>query len=243
MGSTVVEVLEKSAATVIVTHDDDVLPEKNKGSMYVIAVDNNQSSTKAFLDALSISSEGDRLKVVHVIESKDGSDEKAEMLRNKYEFLFTSESLASVTKGKTLTFNFLPKKSSGTVAEKIVTHSEEVDAQFICIGAANLHAYHGGLYQDAKSRGSVIHAERALRPSSLAIAASICHESSCSVMISQFDESDCMVQIEQKKVARKNKEKERRGKRLKHMDSFRLNRDQKDDDDDGADDGDKKEQA
>ena len=28
------------------THDDDVLPEKNKGSLYVIAVDNNQSSTK-----------------------------------------------------------------------------------------------------------------------------------------------------------------------------------------------------
>ena len=52
----------------------------------------------------------------------------------RYEFLFASENLASVTKGKTLTFNFLPKKSSGTVAEKIVTHSEEVDAQFICIG-------------------------------------------------------------------------------------------------------------
>jgi hypothetical protein len=225
MGSTVIEVLQKSAATVIVCHDDDVLPPKHKGGHYVIGVDNNQSSTKAFLDALSISSEGDKIEVVHVLDGEP--TEECEMIRNKYMFMFESTSLAEIVKGKTLSFSFLPKKRKATLAMAIAEHAEVVDAQFICIGCANVAE------KDKTSAGTVKGAARSLTETSMAVAAELCRDSSCCVMLSQFDDAECEYTIETKKMLRKASQANRRAKKLKHMESYRLNREIDDEEEGG----------
>ena len=48
-----------------------------------MSVDNNQASTKAYLDALALSQPGDVLEVLHLVGSTSEERVKAEMLQRK----------------------------------------------------------------------------------------------------------------------------------------------------------------
>ena len=63
-------------------------------------------------------------------------------------------------------------------------------------------------------------AERALTEKSMVMAAQICSDAYCSVILSQYDDADTAYTIESKKMERKGMKEKRKKMRLSRMDSF-----------------------
>merc|ERR1711861_45061 len=91
LGSCAAYILREIGASLIITFDDCVVPRPTgnggKGAKYIVSVDNNQASTKSFLDALELSVTGDSIEVVHLLGPGEKRDKvKAEMLQKKYNY-------------------------------------------------------------------------------------------------------------------------------------------------------------
>jgi nucleotide-binding universal stress UspA family protein len=201
LGSTVQAILKRTDSTVIVCHDDDLTPTKNNGAKYVVCVDNNQSSTKAFLDALSLSRERDTIEVVHICGTAPEERHKAKMLQKKYTYMFTSKTLQPMTLGRACVFSLLPKKPGETTAETITAYAEEVGSVFLCVGTVALGSAADGT-------------------TGFSNAAAMCTLSHCSVIISHFNKADCAFEIEAKKLKITSTPKAP----LKRAKSYRQNR-------------------
>lgn len=187
LGSTAAHVCINTDACVLVTHDTDNLPAKNASARFVVAVENNAASTKAFMDAMALSRKGDTVDVVHLVAAGTQARVHAEMLRMKYTYLFSSTTIAAYLEGRNLQFTMLPR--DGPVPETIASYADEVKANFLCVGTVKL----------AKARHGSAGWEKWHGPTS--VGEQLCSLASCTVCLSHFTDKDRIVARQPERVS------------------------------------------
>jgi len=144
LGSSLATVLNHgNSSSLICIKDDSVqlLPIKFKKGVFVVSVSLNKSSTKAFLDALRLSKPGDEIHVIYVksyLERED-SDYTAQV-RLKYEGFFESfrdpgQAVFSRYHDRLTKFELIAKGRRETIAQAVVRYADEVEADFLVVGA------------------------------------------------------------------------------------------------------------
>ena len=134
-GPSVKAVIERSDAIVVVCPSNAVLPDK--ATKYIVGVGNHQGSTKAYLDALRFSREGDTIEVVRVHSGAPEASTPPRMLEKKFEGLFASSHLRAFS-GRTCSFSTILQAEGQTLAEALTSHAHAAGAQFLCVGTSRI---------------------------------------------------------------------------------------------------------
>lgn len=151
VASNVQEALQTVSCAVVVMRDESpqILPLK-RPSKFVVSVSLNKASTKAFLDALRMSSPGDEIHVVYVkcFMERTDSDYTAE-LRGKYAGFFEGlkgagemHAFSKFHDRKTV-FEMIKKQRRETTAQAVVRYGDEIEADFLCVGTNTLRVQKG----------------------------------------------------------------------------------------------------
>lgn len=150
LASNVQQAIMTFQSTIVVMKDEDLemLPVK-RPAKFVVSVSLNQASTKAFLDALSLSGPGDEVHVVYVKSFMERTDsDYTHELREKYSGFFDglqdgkSKAFSKFQDRKTQ-FVMLQKGRRETTAQAVVRYGDEIEADFMVVGTNTLRVQRG----------------------------------------------------------------------------------------------------
>jgi len=150
LSSNTLEVLCHGRCSVIVFKDEtpEELPIK-RPTKFVVSVSLNQSSTKAFLDALRLSRPDDEIHVVYIksyMERTDSDYTKA--LREKYSGFFGAledgaQQVFHKFHGRHIGFHMVEKQIRESTAQAVVRYADDVEADFVVVGTNALRVERG----------------------------------------------------------------------------------------------------
>jgi len=135
-------VVERGQCSIIVIKDDSVnlLPVR-RPAKFVVSVSLNQSSTKAFLDSLRLSRPGDEIHVIYVKSfMEDVESDYTKILRHKYASFFRAlqngdEKVFSKFRDRSIRFHIQTKQAREQTGMSVVRYADDIDADFIVVGA------------------------------------------------------------------------------------------------------------
>mmetsp|Transcript_119110 Transcript_119110/g.273162 ORF Transcript_119110/g.273162 Transcript_119110/m.273162 type:complete len:210 (+) Transcript_119110:1175-1804(+) len=137
IGSTAGHIIGHAPQSAIVVHPKCTFP-KGRPGRFLVAVDNNQASVKALLDALALSADYDEITISHVVTDPIYPPNKAKMLRSKYEYLIKGSVFRERIANRRIHFSFLQRPDYDTsVAEVVTSYAERQRLDMICIGSVN----------------------------------------------------------------------------------------------------------
>lgn len=141
ISSTALGVLQKGQCSIIVIKDDSVnLLPVSRPTRFVVSVSLNQSSTKAFLDALRLSRPGDEIHVVYIKSfMEDVDSDYTQTLKNKYASFFRAlrdgeEKVFSKFHDRAVEFHIVAKQIREPTGMAVVRYADDIDADFIVVG-------------------------------------------------------------------------------------------------------------
>lgn len=130
-----------NSCSVIAMKDEspELLP-RGRPCKFVVSVSLNKSSTKAFLDALRLSRSGDEIHVVYVKSNMETEDDYTTAVRVKYTKFFNGlqdgeDHVFSKFEDRITEFSLIMKQRRETTPDAVVRYADEIDADFIVVGA------------------------------------------------------------------------------------------------------------
>lgn len=145
LASSIMEVLKHGACSCIVinTAEERQLP-MHRPTKFVVSASLNVAATKAFLDALRLSKPGDEIHVVRARSYLEHQEsDSACFLRKKYDALLAGLAGAGSDGCKELTrfadrgasFQDVDQQPGESISQAVVRYAEEVEADFLLVGA------------------------------------------------------------------------------------------------------------
>lgn len=139
-----------SCSVICIKDDSTELLPLGRPTKFVVSVSLNKSSTKAFLDALRLSRPGDEIHVCYVkgFMEKVDSDYTAEV-RQKYQNFFGGiangeEKVFNKFHDRHMEFVIVTKRHKESTAESVIRYADDIDADFIVVGANAADRVHRG---------------------------------------------------------------------------------------------------
>jgi len=129
-----------SCSAIVMKDESPELLPQGRPCKFVVSVSLNKSSTKAFLDALRLSRPGDEIHVVYVKSLMESEDDYTTAVRVKYTNFFAGlqdgrEQVFSKFQDRITQFSLITKRRRETTPDAVVRYADEVDADFIAVGA------------------------------------------------------------------------------------------------------------
>mmetsp|Transcript_59091 Transcript_59091/g.129757 ORF Transcript_59091/g.129757 Transcript_59091/m.129757 type:complete len:358 (-) Transcript_59091:358-1431(-) len=132
-----------NSSSLVCIKDEEVakMPFGRK-AVWVVSANLNKSSMKAVLDALRLSKPGDEIHAVYVKGFMEWEDSDYTLeVRKRFESFFKTfeeaeaQDVFSKFRDRKMQFAFVPKQKRETTADSVVRYADEVEADWIVVGA------------------------------------------------------------------------------------------------------------
>eukprot|EP00930_Biecheleria_cincta_P049741 TRINITY_DN34940_c0_g1_i1.p1 TRINITY_DN34940_c0_g1~~TRINITY_DN34940_c0_g1_i1.p1 ORF type:complete len:333 (-),score=59.57 TRINITY_DN34940_c0_g1_i1:135-1133(-) len=155
IGSNVMEVMQHGKCScIIIKQPDSKLMPIRRPARFVVSTGINPAATKAFVDALRLSRQGDEIHVVYIrpfLEPHSKESEITQAIRTKYEGFFEGMSNSEAwPSGKMVKFAdrnvklvFAPQSIGEAIPNALVRYARNFEADFVMVGTNALRVEKG----------------------------------------------------------------------------------------------------